>query len=312
MSKVYFINNPNAVDKLFDAAEIKKIIQSEDFVALKIHFGERGNTAYLKTERTKSLVKKVREGGGRPFWTDANTLYDGSRGNSLAHLQNAFDHGYTFGKTGAQVLIADGLNGKYIERISVNYKNLKELLVAGMVFEAQALLAVTHFKGHEVTGFGGALKNIGMGLGSKAGKLDMHSDCEHCQARLSCQKKKSLQACWIGSSELVQEKIIEYTAGILARFKNKYAFINFITDVSPNCDCYDHNDPAIVPDIGILASFDPVAIDQASVDLVNQTPGRIDGPDKFKAIYSDVNWEIQLNYAEELGLGTRQYELIQI
>lgn len=312
MSKVYFIKNPSLVDQLFDAAEIKNIIQPEDFVALKIHFGERGNTAYLKSERTKPIVKKVRESGGRPFWTDANTLYQGSRGDSLAHLQDASDHGYTFGKTGAQILIADGLNGKYIEKIPVNFKNLKELLVAGLIFEAQVLLAVTHFKGHELTGFGGTLKNIGMGLGTKAGKLDMHSDCDHCKARRACQKKKTLQACWVCSSELVQEKIVEYTAGILERFKNKSAFISFITDVSPHCDCYDHNDPAIVPDIGILASLDPVAIDQASVDLVNQTPGRINGPDKFKTLFPEVNWEIQLNYAEELGLGTRKYELVQI
>ena len=312
MSKVYFIDNPNLVDQLFDAAEIKKLIEPKDFVALKIHFGERGNTAFLKPERTKPIVKKVKESGGRPFWTDANTLYEGSRGDTLAHLQDAFDHGYTFGKTGAQVLISDGLHGKNTEKLQVNYKNLKELSVAALVFEAQVLLAVTHFKGHELTGFGGTLKNIGMGLGSKAGKLDMHSDCDHCKARLACQKKKTLQACWVGSSELVQEKIVEYTAGILERFKNKAAFINFITDVSPNCDCYDHNDPPIVPDLGILASFDPVAVDQASVDLVNKSEGRIAGPDKFRTIFPDVNWEIQLNYAEQLGLGSRRHELIKL
>lgn len=312
MSKVYFITNPNLVDQLFDAAEIKKLIEPKDFVALKIHFGERGNTAFLKPERSKPIVKKVKESGGRPFWTDANTLYAGSRGDTLAHLQVAFDHGYTFGKTGAQVLIADGLHGNNTEKIQVNYKNLKELNVAALVFEAQVLLAVTHFKGHELTGFGGTLKNIGMGLGSKAGKLDMHSDCDHCKVRIACQKKKTLEACWVGSSELVQEKIVEYTAGILERFKNKAAFINFITDVSPNCDCYDHNDPPIVPDLGILASFDPVAIDQASVDLVNKSEGRIAGPDKFRTIFPDVNWEIQLNYAEQLGLGSRRHELIKL
>jgi len=312
MSKVYFITNPNLVDQLFDAAEIKKLIEPKDFVALKIHFGERGNTAFLKPERTKPIVKKVKESGGRPFWTDANTLYEGSRGDTLAHLQDAFDHGYTFGKTGAQVLIADGLHGNNAEKIQVNYKNLKELSVAALVFEAQVLLAVTHFKGHELTGFGGTLKNIGMGLGSKAGKLDMHSDCDHCKARIACQKKKTLQACWVGASELVQEKIVEYTAGILERFKNKAAFINFITDVSPNCDCYDHNDPPIVPDLGILASFDPVAVDQASVDLINKSEGRIAGPDKFRTIFPDVNWEIQLNYAEQLGLGSRRHELIKL
>lgn len=312
MSKVYFTKDPTQADKLFDAASFDKIISKDDFVALKIHFGERGNNAYIKPERAKSIVKKVKQCGGKPFWTDANTLYKGYRNNTLVHLQTAFDHGYTFGKTGAHVLIADGLKSKTTEKIQVNYKHFKVLKVASLIFEADALISVAHFKGHDVTGFGGAIKNIGMGLGTRAGKLDMHSDCLNCVEIKTCQKKKTIESCWVGSSDLVQEKIAEYTAGILERFKNKSAFINFITDVTPNCDCVDHSDPPIVPDIGILASFDPVSIDQASVDLVNKTKGRIESEDKFKTLYPDVDWSVQLKYAEEIGLGSRQYELADI
>lgn len=312
MSRVFFVKDPSQVVKLFDSAGIGKIISPNDFVALKIHFGERGNHAYIKSDKVKPLVKKVKSKGGKPFWVDANTLYKGGRMNTLDHLQTAFDHGYTFGKTGAHVIITDGPQGKSTEKLRVNYKHFKQLKVGSLIFEANVLISVAHFKGHMLTGFGGAIKNIGMGLGTRAGKLDMHSDCENCAERKTCQRKKTIEACWVGSSDSVQEKMAEYTAGILERFKNKTAFINFITDVTENCDCMDSNSEPIVPDIGILASFDPVAIDQASVDLVNKTPGRIGSDDKFKKLWPETNWETQLRHAEGTGLGSRKYELIEV
>lgn len=294
MSKVFFTRDISQVDKLFDAAGTGKIIEKDDFVALKIHFGERGNKAFVKPERSKPIVKKVRALKGRPFWIDSNTLYKGSRSDTLAHLQTAFDHGYTFGKTGAHVLIADGLEG------------------LDHVIKTNALIAVTHFKGHDVTGFGGAIKNLGMGLASRAGKLEQHSDCDNCKAKPTCRKKENVEPCWVGSPDSVQKKMAEFAAASAGRFKNKIAYISFITDVSENCDCYSHNSEPIIPDVGVLASFDPVAIDQACVDLVNKTDGRIKGQDKFKTIWPNVNWETQLKHAEEIGLGSCQYELIEI
>ncbi|MFH1684577.1 MAG: DUF362 domain-containing protein [Candidatus Margulisiibacteriota bacterium] len=304
MSKVFFTKDISQVDKLFDAAGLGKIIEKDDFVALKIHFGERGNNAFIKPDRSKPIVKKVKALKGKPFWVDSNTLYKGSRADTLSHLQTAFDHGYTSGKTGAHVLIADGLEG--LDR----------------VIKTDAMIAVTHFKGHEVTGFGGAIKNLGMGLASKAGKLEQHSDCDNCKAKPTCRKKENLESCWVGSSDSVQKKIADYAAGAAGKFsakggsasggRNKIAYISFITDVSENCDCYDHNSEPIVPDIGVLASFDPVAIDQACVDLVNKTEGRIKSNDKFKEIWPNVNWETQLKHAEEIGLGTRKYEFIPL
>ncbi len=351
MSKVLFTKDLNQVDRLFDEAGFGKIISKDDFVALKIHFGERGNTAYIKPDRAKPIVKKVKKRGGRPFWIDANTLYKGSRSDTLAHLQTAFDHGYTFGKTGAHVLIADGLEGKAYKKIKVNFKHFKELFVAPLIFEADVLLALSHFKGHEVAGFGGAIKNVGMGLGSRAGKQQMHADikpvvdrkactsCGRClewcpedaiswapdgKAQIDLNKCIGCAECiatcrfdaisisWSGSPDSLQEKMAEYAAGIINNFKNKSAFINFVTDVSPNCDCYNYNDPPIVPDIGILASFDPVAIDQASVDLVNRTEGRIKSKDKFRKLWPNADWNVQLRHAEEIELGSRKYELISI
>lgn len=351
MSNVFFIKDPTKVAELFDAAEIGKIINKDDFVALKIHFGERGNTAYCKADKTKPIIKKVRACAGKPFWVDSNTLYKGSRSNTLAHLQTAFDHGYTFGKTGAHVLIADGLAGKTYTEIKVDYKHFKTLFFGTLVDEFNAMITVSHFKGHEVTGFGGAIKNIGMGLASRAGKQQMHADikpkvkkdlcaaCGECiencpenaidwdaqsKAEINLSKCIGCGQCivtcdfnaipisWAGGSDSVSEKMAEYAGGMANKLKNKIAYVNFITDVSENCDCYDHNSSPIVPNIGILASFDPVAIDQACVDLVNQTEGRIKGLDKFKTIYPNVNWKTQLEHAQDIGLGNRNYKLVKI
>jgi uncharacterized Fe-S center protein len=351
LSKVFLIKDPNRVDSLFDAAGLARIVEKDDFVALKIHFGERGNHAFIKPPRVSPVVKKIKSLKGRPFWVDSNTLYKGSRCNTLAHLQTAFDHGYTFGKTGAHVLIADGLEGRSYAEIKVNYKHFKKVFVGSLIVEADALLAISHFKGHEVTGFGGAIKNISMGLASRAGKQQMHADlkpavnkdactaCGKCliscpveaiswdanhkadidlgkcigcgQCIVSC-RFDAISICWSGTSQSLQEKMAEYAAGVATKFKNKAAFINFITDVSENCDCFDFNSEPIVPDIGILASFDPVAIDQACLDLVNKTEGRIKGENKFKTIWPNVDPSIQLRYAESIGLGSRAYEIVEI
>jgi uncharacterized Fe-S center protein len=285
VSTVYFTPQLDQIDKLFDAAGFDKIIAENDSVALKIHFGEPGNQAYLKPDRVKPIVKKVRALGGKPFWTDANTLYHGKRCDDATHLQTAHNHGYTLNRTGAEVIISAGAPN------------------------AQAMLVLTHFKGHELTGFGGALKNVGMGCASRAEKLEQHSDCEHCAARPACRKKEKLESCWVGSSAVVQGKMVSYAASVIRHFTGKIAYINFICDVSENCDCYPSNSAPIVPDLGILASFDPVALDQACVDMVNNTDGRIKGKDKLKTLWPDADWEVQLKNAEGLGLGKRNYEI---
>ncbi|MBN2057689.1 MAG: DUF362 domain-containing protein [Candidatus Saganbacteria bacterium] len=310
-SKVFFTKELDQAAELFDRASLRTLISKGDQVALKIHFGEPGNHAYIKPERVKPLVRKVRDLGGKPFWTDANTLYKGKRSNNESHLQTAHNHGYTMNRTGADVIIADDPDNVRGLAISVNYPLCNKIHVAPRAL-VQAMLVITHFKGHELTGFGGALKNLGMGLGSKLGKLKMHQDCPNCPEVKTCKKNQTLESCWVGSSPLVQQKIAEYAAGIAAQFKSKIGFISFITDVSENCDCYAHNSAPIVPDIGILASFDPVALDQACVDLVNQSEGRIKGPDKFRTIWPEADWSIQLKHAESIDLGSRKYELIKI
>ncbi|MBU0629507.1 MAG: DUF362 domain-containing protein [Candidatus Margulisbacteria bacterium] len=303
---VFFSSDISKAKEIFETAGFSKIIFQDDAVALKIHFGEPGNTAYLKPDRVSPIARLIRQLGGRPFWTDANTLYQGKRNDNETHLQTAHEHGYTLANTGGETIIADEPGDQRGRELAVNYPHFKKLYVAAGTLTAGAMIVLTHFKGHETTGFGGALKNIGMGLGSKLGKLKMHQDCLHCPEVKTCRKNQTLEACWFGSPELVQEKIAEYAAGIAAQFKGKIAYINFITDVSPNCDCYPHNDPPVVPDIGIAASFDPVALDQACVDLVNKAAGN----DKFRALWPAVDWGIQLSHAEKIGLGSRKYALV--
>ena len=301
MSKVYFTKELDKVDKLFDSAEIGKIISKDDFVALKIHFGEPGNTAYLKPDEVTPIFKKIKSLGGKPYYTDCNTLYSGPRQETKTHLQVAKDHGYT------NVVIPEQ-DGELVKEVSL--KHCKRVYLGKAALKAPVIIALTHFKGHELTGFGGSLKNLGMGFGTRRGKLKMHQDCANCPEVKTCRRNQTIEACWIGSPITVQEKMVEYACGAVQG--KKCAYFNFVIRVSPNCDCYDHNDEPIVPDIGILASFDPVAIDQAGVDLVNQTEGRIKSRNKFRAIYSNVDWQVQLKYAEEIGLGSRKYELIEI
>jgi hypothetical protein len=294
-AQVYFSKDPTKAVKLFEAAGLDKLIIPGEEVALKIHFGEPGNTAYLKPQMVKGLRDKVKGLGGKPFYTDANTLYKGLRDNTKDHFKVAQDHGFE------PVIISEE---KDHETIEVNLKHFKKVYIAGAAARARTMLVLTHFKGHDTTGFGGALKNIGMGLGTRTGKLKMHQDCEHCPEAKTCRKNLTIESCYFGSPTIVQEKMVEYAWGVVKN--KKVGYITFLTDISPNCDCYDHSDPPIVPDIGVLASLDPVTIDQASIDLVNQAGGH----DMFKKLYPNVDWDVQLKYAEEIGLGSRKYELV--
>jgi len=361
MSKVYFSGlhgKKSWLDKtakLFDRADFKSIIEPGDLVAIKVHFGEPGNTAYLSPIFVRRVVDKVKEAGGKPFLTDANTLYVGRRSNAVDHLVAAIDNGFSYATVGAPLVIADGLNGKDYITVDIDGKHIKEAKIGSAVIHADAMIALSHFKGHELTGFGGALKNIGMGLGSRSAKQVMHSDVrpqvdpEKCTSCAKCVKWCPAEAItmsgvagideaecigcgectvtcnfgaiainWQTDPRVTLEKIVDYAWAAIKDKPGKVGFFNFVLNVSPDCDCWGWNDAPIVPDIGILASFDPIAIDQASVDLVNKTQGLLGSrlsdtahTDKFMAI-SGVDWRPQLEYGEEVGLGKRNYELVEV
>ncbi|MHB8073751.1 DUF362 domain-containing protein [Desulfosporosinus fructosivorans] len=364
-SKVYFTSMKTKrgeslltkLEHLIVRAGLLETISPNDLVAIKLHFGERGNLAYVRPQYVRRLVEQVKSKGGRPFLTDSNTLYAGSRSNAVDHLETAIENGFDYSVVGAPLVIADGLNGKDYVSVPVNLKHFKEVKIGSAAVQADVLLAVTHLKGHEATGFGGTLKNLGMGLGSRAGKQQQHSDllpmvneeiciaCGKCakwcpadaivvesKAKISQDKcigcgectvtcpVRAIEINWKTEADTIQEKIAEYTAGVLKGKEEKTGFITFVTNVSPLCDCCGWNDVPIVGDIGILASKDPIAIDQAAVDLINQAHGnplselgeRHGEHDKFRVLFPNVDWTIQLSYGETIGLGSREYELIRI
>jgi len=368
-AKVYFTNMRaqsgkgmlDKMDNLLKKPDFKTIVKSGDLVAIKVHFGELGNLAYIRPQYLRRVVDWVRAQGGHPFLTDANTLYRGTRANAVDHLETALLNGFDYTVVGAPLIIADGLTGKDFIKVVIDGKHFKEVNIGSAAVHADAMMVISHFKGHELTGFGGTLKNLGMGLGSRSGKQQMHTDvlprikedkcrsCQRCQEWCPAEaiemvgdvpKKASInkELCWgcgecavtcihgaIGISwkttpQAVQEKIVEYAYGAIKNKEGKVGYITLVTDVSPDCDCNGFNDLAVIPNVGILASLDPVAIDQASCDLVNSMPvvpgslldGLAPGQDIFKAIHPHADWEPQLAYGEQMGLGTRQYELIAV
>lgn len=366
-SPVYFVDmrtkhNDSLVHKLgrlLDAIELEKSIRKGALTALKIHFGEKGNQAYIHPCFVRQIVERVKTAGGHPFITDTNTLYSGSRSDAVSHLNTAIQHGFAYAVVDAPLIIADGLRGSSEIAVPVNLARCKEVFIGAEIVRADVIVSAAHFKGHELAGFGGALKNIGMGCASRRGKLAQHSTvspkvktkkcigcgqcldyCSHGALSLAGQyatidsnkcagcgeciiicEQGAIQIMWDQTIPEFMETMVEYAYGVLKRSQIAATFINFITQVSPACDCYPHNDASIVPDIGIVASNDPVAIDQASADLVNQAKGRTDsalqanfepGADKFRGIYPQVEWELQLAYAEKIGLGSRNYELVRL
>jgi uncharacterized Fe-S center protein len=350
-------NRLQRIGRLLDQVPFSKPLVKKNLVAVKIHFGEKGNTAYVKPIYVRPITDKIREWGGKPFLTDANTLYIGTRSDSVSHLQTALENGFSFATVGAPLVIADGIKGKSAFQVPIQQKYFETVSIAADIVDADALVSLAHFKGHELSGFGGTLKNLGIGCATRKGKLSQHSntapkvtrkkcigygECiRHCvqqaidlhenKARIDPSKcdgcgecilicpQEAIQIQWNPSNTVFQQKMVEYVFGVLKGKDGRALFLNFLTDITPACDCYDHSDRPIVRDIGILASTDPVAIDQASVDLVNNEPGNKDsaltknyksGEDKFRGIYPRIDWEIQLQYAEEIGLGTRKYELV--
>jgi len=342
-----------------DSAGIEDTITPRSLVALKLHFGEKGNTAFVRPLFLRKIAERVKELGAFPFLTDTNTLYAGARGNSVSHIHTAIENGFAFSVVGAPIIIADGMRGASISSVQIDQEIIKTAHLGKEVVESDVLISIAHFKGHELSGFGGTIKNLGMGCAARKGKMEQHSglapkikrnkctgcgECiQHCaQGAISLHEKKAkidLQRCvgcgecilicpngliniqWNADMELFQRKMAEYCLAVLKGKKGKALFLNFLTNISPACDCYGHSDAAIVQDIGILASKDPVAIDQASVDLVNRMPAsggscikksRMPGEDKFRDIYPGIDWHIQLEHTEKIGLGTREYTLVTV
>lgn len=356
---------PAKLKKLMRRAGVGTIDMEGKFVAIKMHFGELGNISYLRPNYAKAVADLVKEEGGKPFLTDCNTMYPGSRKNALEHLYCAWENGFTPMTVGCPVLIGDGLKGTDDIAVPVvGGEYVKEAKIGRAVMDADVFISLSHFKGHETTGFGGAIKNIGMGCGSRAGKAEQHSngkpsiDAARCRGCRKCRREcandglvfdsetgkmtvdlahcvgcgRCLGACNFDAIEFREDDAVEVLNRRMAEYAKAvvdgrpHFHVSLIVDVSPYCDCHGENDAPILPNIGMFASFDPLALDQACADAclaANPLPGSrlsdnmarqgfVDLGDHFRNTTPESDWESCLVHAEKIGLGTREYELITV
>ncbi|MFA5115382.1 MAG: DUF362 domain-containing protein [Candidatus Omnitrophota bacterium] len=353
-SKVYFIPVKDADDipavnrqlvKLLKESRILDFIGRSDKVAVKLHFGEEGNTGFVRPQHVRVISEEILSRGGSALLSDANTLYRGRRLNSGDHLALAYEHGFTREAAGLDIFIPDENRKEDKIDVPIGRKFIKTAKVARFFIEADAIVTISHFKGHILTGFGGALKNIGMGCATRDGKLAQHCDvspvvytdkcigCGECGTvcpvgAIRVENKKAIienskcigcascmAACPtmamfidVESGDKTQYKIGEYALAVLKDKKAKSGFINFAVRISQECDCWGLENPRIAPDVGILASLDPVSVDKASYDAVNRACGK----DIFKEAHTKQDGLKLLEYARELGLGNVDYELVDL
>lgn len=369
-SKVYYTNMRSEhgdslltkLDRLITKAGIDSIDFEKKMVAIKIHFGEPGNLSYLRPNYAKVVADHIKKQGGMPFLTDCNTLYVGRRKNALDHLEAAYENGFSPFSTGCHVIIGDGLKGTDDVEVPVNGEYVTNAKIGRAIMDADVFISLSHFKGHESTGFGGALKNIGMGCGSRAGKMEQHNSgkpsvsnkkCRGCKmcakscahSAISFEDNKAhinhdicvgcgrcigacnFDAIYNSNESAVDDlnkKMAEYSLAVVQG--RPHFHISLVIDVSPYCDCYSNNDLPIIPDVGMFASFDPVALDQACADACNKMDVQcgsllddlmhkhdfVDHHDHFKNTSPNTNWEVCLDHSEKIGIGTREYELIEV
>ncbi len=368
-AKVYFTDfrTHNSVSllqklrRLIEKAGMMEMPLDGKFTAIKVHFGEPGNLSFLRSNYARVVVDALKEIGARPFLTDSNTLYPGMRRNALDHIDAAYMNGFSPLQTGCHVIIADGLLGTDFVSVPVNGEYCDHALIGRAAVDAEAMISLTHFKCHEATGIGGTLKNLGMGLGSTAGKREMHCDGkpvvteEDCVGCGMCVKQcgsdaitmvkkaegkkavidhdkcsgcgRCVGACYKqgaiggpgGSNDMLNCKISEYAKAALTG--KPHFHISLVMDVSPYCDCHAENDAPVIADVGMFASFDPVALDTACAEAAMKMEplpgtvlterGALTG-DLFHDIHSVTDWRVGVDHAEKIGLGTTKYELIKV
>ena len=354
----------NKLEKLMRTAGIGEINFERKLVAIKMHFGEPGNLAFLRPNYAKVVADVVKSLGGVPFLTDCNTLYPGRRKNALEHLDAAYENGFSPLSTGCQVIIGDGLRGNDdVEAPVEGAEYIQTAKIGKAIMEADVIISLSHFKGHEQTGFGGAIKNLGMGCGSRRGKMEQHAQgkpmvaprrcvgcrrcatqCAHGAITFGEDRKASIDwdkcvgcgrciavcntdAIRPGNDAAMEElgcRMAEYAKAVVDGRPQFH--ISLVIDVSPLCDCYGSNDVPVLPDLGMFASFDPVALDQACADACGKQPpipgshldeqmhreGFCDKHDHFINSMPNTDWRVCLAHCEKIGIGTRSYELVEV
>ncbi len=351
--KVYFIpasasESLDSIHKkllvLYQQANFDVCFEPKDLVAIKIHFGEDGNITHIPANYLKSIINELKKKKTRPFFTDTCVLYRGKRSDAINHLLLAESHGFSQNKVGIPVIIADGLRGSNEIEVKIPGKLFNKVSIAADAMTANAMLVMTHVTGHMASGIGGTIKNLGMGLASRKGKLRQHSSmkprieiakCTGCgQCIIWCPENaitmngnvavinekicigcgECLTVChfdavkynWKTSNVNLQKKMAEHALGAVIQKKDKVGCFNFLINITKDCDCLSGIQKPVIKDIGILASKDPVAIDKASLDLVEQYSGK----SLVSQSYQSVDPAAQLVHGEAIGLGKIDYELI--
>jgi uncharacterized Fe-S center protein len=333
--------------KLFKAGKFKNCFAENDFTAIKVHVGEGANTTYVKAPCIKGLIDELLALKTRPFVTDTNTLYVGRRHNTIDHAVLAAEHGFSLDTLGVPFIVAGGLFGTAETAVKINGEINKEVFIAHDLVRCNSILSIAHLTGHPAAYPAATLKTLGMGCASRKGKMKQHAalkltignDCTRCgecvkhcpadaitlddvKAHINQDKCIGCAECmsvcrfgavrcnWGKETEVMQKSIAEHALGVLKGKQNKAAFFNFILSVTKDCDCFGTpNMRRIIDDIGIVASTDPVAVDQATVDLVEKEAGK-----KLPSVLENdkLDPRCQIEHAERIGLGTTKYQLIQV
>jgi uncharacterized Fe-S center protein len=333
------------VKALWQKAGFDTVFKKNDLTALKLHVGEPGTETFVSPAIAVALVQCIKARGARPFLTDTSVLYRSRRDNAVDHARVAFEHGFGINRVGAPFIVADGLSGEDATEVQIGEKHYDKVSIAAAIMHARSILVLSHATGHLATGLGGALKNLGMGCAPKKAKLSQHcgqkpridpNKCRACgECALNCPSEAievgaaaqiNVDLC-IGCGECIatclesavkfdwsvmggdlQERIVEHAAAVARAKKGRICFVTAAQGITKDCDCLGRKQAPLVDDIGILASVDPVAIDQVVLDLIEERAGRA----LESMSYPDTNGSIQLEYAEALGIGERKYDLITV
>ena len=338
---------PGAVDRLFDSADCLGFAGRNDRIAIKVHVGEVGLTTALPSEIAGTVARRLRAQGAQPFFTDTSVLYAGRRSHGPGHSEVAVAHGYTMEHAGAVFIPADGMVGNIEVEVAIGGKHFASVGIAEAIAHSNGAVIVSHATGHMVAGFGATLKNLGMGCSARKGKLLQHSDtkpflressctacavcvehcstgaltlgsdgrirlddatCTGCGECLAHCRSGAISFRWDSAPAALQEKMVEHALGAVRALKGKLVCLLGVVNLTQHCDCWAEGSPRVAADIGFALSEDPVALDQAALDLVEGANGaRLD-----QLSFPKIDGLVQLAYAESVGLGRRDYQLIEV
>ncbi len=333
---------------LFEQAGMAKVVGEKDLIAIKLHFGESGNVTHLQPQHVRGFAECVKELGAKPFLTDTATLYVGRRSNAADHVVLAVEHGFTIERAGAPLVMADGLFGNSDIEVPTPGGERETVAIASELVRAQGVVVVTHITGHCGAGLGGTIKNVGMGCASRKGKLQQHSNikpsidpekctlcrvcmewcpanaisedsqltaavidqeiCIGCGECLAVCRFDSVRFNWGVESADMQRKMADHTFGLHRQKRGRMVYVSYLVNITDECDCFGRELEVVVPDIGILASFDPVAVDQAALDLIEKQCSQ----GKGRRFHPQIDPTVILSYGEGIGLGSRKYELVEL